>query len=169
MAKTSVDEHRHEAPQVLRCGVITASDTRTPSTDTGGKLVVDWLEQAGHDVVRQEIIPDDPTALRQLVGEMRSGGVEVILITGGTGITSRDWTFETVRGLLTKPIPGYGELFRILSFEEIGAAAMLSRAVGGVCEQSLVFTMPGSPAGVRLAMQRLIVPELPHLARELRR
>jgi molybdenum cofactor biosynthesis protein B len=169
VSKTTVDEHRQDSPQSLCCGVITASDTRTLETDTGGRLVAELLTQAGHEVVRREIIPDQPTALRRLVGEMRSAGIEAVLITGGTGITSRDWTFETVRGMITKPIPGYGELFRMLSFEEIGPAAMLSRAVGGVCEGTLVFTMPGSPGGVRTAMERLIVPELPHFARELRR
>ncbi|MEZ6069393.1 MAG: molybdenum cofactor biosynthesis protein B [Pirellulales bacterium] len=169
MTKSTVEAHREDAPQALCCGVITASDSRTLQTDAGGQLVVELLEQAGHAVSRREIIPDEPTALRQLIGQMRAADIEVILITGGTGIASRDWTHDTVSSLLTKPIPGYGELFRMLSFEEIGAAAILSRAVGGVCDRSLIFTMPGSPAGVRLAMERLIVPELPHLVRELRR
>jgi molybdenum cofactor biosynthesis protein B len=107
LAKTTVDEHRQDVPQGLRCGVITASDTRTMKTDTGGKLVVDLLEQAGHEVVRREIIPDAPTTLRQLVGEMRSVAIEVVLITGGTGITSRDWTFD-----LLKEFRGHEDQFR---------------------------------------------------------
>jgi len=150
--------------------VITVSDTRTPETDTGGQLVVEKLHSAAHEVVSREIIPDDPQRMAALVGELAARvDVDAILLTGGTGISSRDQTFETISGLLTKPLPGYGELFRMLSFQEIGAAGMLSRAVGGLIGRTVVLTMPGSPNGVRLAMDKLILPELAHLVREARR
>jgi molybdopterin adenylyltransferase len=166
----SVAEHRAQSPHRVRCAVITVSDTRTPETDTGGQLVLEKLVQAGHEVTVREIIPDDPLRMRALVADLcQRDDVDAILLTGGTGISSRDQTFETVSALLTKPLPGYGELFRMLSFQEIGAAGMLSRAVGGVAGRTIVLTMPGSPAGVRLAMDKLIVPELGHLVREARR
>ena len=166
----SAAEHRSQAPHVIRCAVITVSDTRTLETDTGGQAVVDRLVAAGHEVVAREIIPDEPARMRLLL-EQLSGrdDIDAVLLTGGTGIASRDQTFETVSQLLTKPVPGYGELFRMLSYQEIGAAAMLSRAVGGLLGRTVVLTMPGSPAGVRLAMDKLVVPELGHLVREARR
>lgn len=163
-------QHRAESPTGLACAVLTVSDTRTPETDSGGKLIIDLLTAAGHRAVAREIIPDDPERMRPLVTEWSArGDIDAILLTGGTGISSRDQTFETISGLLTKPLPGYGELFRMLSFAEVGAAAMLSRAVGGLIERTVVLTMPGSPAAVRLAMERLILPELGHLVREARR
>jgi molybdenum cofactor biosynthesis protein B len=164
------DQHRREAPQVARCVVITVSDTRTLQTDTGGQTIVDLLQGAGHEVVDRRIIPDEPASMRELLtGYQGRPDVDVILMTGGTGLGSRDQTFETVSSLLTKTLPGYGELFRMLSHQEIGAAAMLSRAVGGLIGRTLLLTMPGSRAGVRLAMERLILPELGHLVREARR
>lgn len=166
----SAEEHRAGAPKQLACAVITVSDTRTLETDTGGQGVVDRLLAAGHAVAAREIIPDEPDRLRPLLAALaQRGDVDAILLTGGTGISSRDQTFETVSHLLTKPLPGYGELFRLLSFQEIGPAAMLSRAVGGVLDRTIVLTMPGSPAAVRLAMEKLILPELGHLVREARR
>mgnify|MGYP002626204513 FL=1 len=130
-------------------------------------MVIEHLQAAGHSVVEREIIPDEPDKMRPLVAKLAaSQAVDAILLTGGTGITARDQTCETITGLLNKPMPGYGELFRMLSFEEIGAAAMLSRAVGGVVGQTIVLTMPGSTAAVRLAMERLIAPELAHLVYE---
>jgi molybdenum cofactor biosynthesis protein B len=166
----SVDQHHATSPQRLRCAVITVSDTRTFETDTGGAAVVEHLTEASHTVVVREIIPDDPARMRPLLEELAArDDIEAILLTGGTGLSSRDQTYETVSVLLTKSLPGYGELFRMLSFQEIGPAAMLSRAVGGLISRTVVLTMPGSPAGVRLAMEKLIVPELPHLAREARR
>jgi molybdopterin adenylyltransferase len=166
----SVCQHRAQAPVSLRCAVITVSDTRTNETDTGGKAVVDYLTAAGHTVVGKEIIPDEPDRMRPLVLSLAErGDVDVVLLTGGTGIGSRDQTFETISGLLTKPLPGYGEIFRWLSFEDVGPAAMLSRATGGLVGRTVVLTMPGSPAAVRLAMEKLIVPEIGHLVREARR
>lgn len=167
---TSVVEHHASSPNRLRCVVVTVSDTRTLENDTGGATVIEHLERAGHQVVQREIIRDDPAVMRPLLELLRErDDVDAILLTGGTGIASRDQTFETVSSLLTKPIPGYGELFRMLSFAEIGPAAMLSRAVGGLLGKRVLLTMPGSPAGVRLAMEKLIVPELGHLVREARR
>lgn len=166
----SVSQHRAQAPASLRCAVITVSDTRTLETDTGGKAVADYMTAAGHTVVAREIIPDEPDRMRPLVTTLAAReDIDAILLTGGTGIGSRDQTFETISGLLTKPLPGYGEIFRWLSFEDVGPAAMLSRATGGLIGRTVVLTMPGSPAAVRLAMEKLIVPEIGHLVREARR
>ena len=166
----SVQDHHATSPTGLRCAVLTISDTRTIETDTGGQTVVDLLAAAGHAVVQRHIIPDDPGRMAPLLAELcQQGDLDAILLTGGTLISSRDQTFETVGGLLTKPLPGYGELFRWLSFQEIGPAAMLSRALGGLIGPIVVLTMPGSPSAVRLAMTRLILPELGHLVREARR
>lgn len=169
MSQTSA-EHRATSPQAVSCAVVTVSDTRTLDTDTGGRTIIDLLAAAGHRTVERKIIRDDPEQMRPLLVELAGRtDVDVVLLTGGTGLGSRDQTFETVAALLTKPLPGYGELFRMLSYQEIGAAAMLSRAVGGLLDRTVVLTMPGSPAGVRLAMEKLIVPELGHLVREARR
>jgi molybdenum cofactor biosynthesis protein B len=170
MTSPSTQEHRAQSPQSLTCAVVTVSDTRTPETDTGGQAVVDFLQQAGHTVAARTIIPDDPVRMTALLREYTArADIDAVLLTGGTGISSRDQTFETVSGLLTKPLPGYGELFRMLSFQQVGAAAMLSRAVGGLIGRTVVLTMPGSPNAVKLAMGQLIVPELGHLVREARR
>lgn len=167
---TSVAEHKAEAPPSIRCAVITVSDTRTIETDTGGQTVIDMLAAAGHQVVERHIIRDEPLPMRELLLRCSaSPAVDAVLLTGGTGITSRDQTFETVCSLLTKPLPGYGELFRWLSYAEIGPAAMLSRATGGLIDRTVVLTMPGSRAAVRLAMEKVILPELSHLVREARR
>jgi molybdenum cofactor biosynthesis protein B len=155
---------------MVRCAVITVSDTRTSETDTGGRTVVEMLESAGHQVVHREILRDEPEPMRGLLIALRDrADVDAVLMTGGTGIGSRDQTFETVGALLDKPLPGYGELFRMLSYGEIGAAAMLSRATAGLFGRTVVLTMPGSRAAVRLAMEKLILPELGHLVREARR
>jgi molybdopterin adenylyltransferase len=166
----SASEHRGQSPTSLGCAVVTVSDTRTDATDTGGQAVVDYLVQAGHRVVDRRIVRDEPDEMRPLLLAYRDrSDIDAVLLTGGTGVTSRDQTPETVVELLTKILPGYGELFRMLSFQEIGAAAMLSRAVGGLLGGTVILTMPGSPAAVHLAMQKLILPELPHLVREARR
>jgi len=163
----SAAQHRTQSPSSLGCAVLTVSDTRTEATDTGGQTVVDYLIQSGHRVVDRRIVRDEPDQMRPLLLAYRDrSDIDAVLLTGGTGVASRDQTFETVAGLLTKTLPGYGELFRMLSYQEIGAAAMLSRAVGGLLGVTVVLTMPGSPAAVHLAMQKLILPELPHLVRE---
>lgn len=160
-------EHKAQAPLSVRCAVITVSDTRTVDTDTGGQTLIERLTSAGHSVVQRFIIPDEPDLLRaqlQQLGERSD--IDAVLLTGGTGITRRDQTYETVCSLLSKPLPGYGELFRMLSYQEIGTAALLSRAVGGLMGRIVLLTMPGSPAAVRLAMDKVILPELGHLVRE---
>lgn len=163
----SASEHREQSPAAIGCAVITVSDTRTLETDTGGALLIELLESAGHQLVDRQIIPDEPTAMRELlVTYTDDNRVRCVLMTGGTGISARDQTFETVSALLTKPLPGYGELFRLVSYEEIGSAAMLSRAVGGLMNRTVVLTMPGSRNAVRTAMQKLILPELGHLVHE---
>jgi molybdenum cofactor biosynthesis protein B len=166
----STAEHRAEAPHRVRCAVITVSDTRTLATDRGGPLIAERLAAAGHEVVAREIVPDEPATMRAILKNLGDrADVDAILMTGGTGVGRRDQTFETVSGLLEKSLPGYGELFRMLSFEQVGPAAMLSRAIGGLMAGKILLTMPGSPAAVQLAMDRLIVPELGHLVREARK
>ncbi len=163
-------EHHATSPTDVACAVITVSDTRTLETDTGGQLLCELLSAAGFRVAAREIIPDEPQRMRPLLEKFRDDAtVAAVLLTGGTGISSRDQTFETVSALLTKPLPGYGEMFRFLSYAEVGAAAMLSRAVGGLMDCTVVLTMPGSPAAVRLAVEKLVVPELRHLVREATR
>lgn len=163
-------EHQSHGPTSARCAVITVSDTRTLENDVGGQTLIVALTGAGHVVAAREIIPDDPERMRPLLVSLRErDDIDAILMTGGTGITTRDQTYETVTSLLDKPLPGYGELFRMLSYQEIGPAAILSRAVGGLMGRKVLLTMPGSPAAVRLAMDKIIVPQLPHLLREARR
>lgn len=160
--------HRKQAPQSVTCAIITVSDTRTQETDTSGKAIFELLEGAGHKVCSAVIVKDEPVQIsEQLQALGKNAACQSVLINGGTGISPRDRTFETINGLLQKRLDGFGELFRMLSFEEIGAAAMLSRAVAGVYEGRIVFSMPGSPNAVKLAMTRLILPELGHLVYEL--
>lgn len=164
------DQHRREAPRAVRCVVVTVSDTRTLETDAGGQMLLDLLASAGHLVDARRIVPDEPEEIRRvLVDSVGDPRIDAVLLTGGTGVGLRDQTYETIAGLLTKVLPGYGELFRMLSYAEIGPAAMLSRAVGGLIQQTVVLTMPGSPAAVRLALEKLILPELGHLVREARK
>ena len=164
MSSESVSQHRQEAHKQIRCAVITVSDTRTIETDRGGQTILEFLASANHEVVNRVIVPDEPSRITAAIQQLSSA--EAILITGGTGISKRDQTYETIVELLDKEISGYGELFRMLSFKEIGAAAMLSRATGGIMENTVILTMPGSTAAVRLAMEQLILPELAHLVFE---
>lgn len=166
----SVEQHRAESPRNLRVAVITVSDTRTLETDSSGARVVELCEQAGHWVVDRAIVPDEPEIMTQLLRSYHGGeALDAVLLTGGTGISPRDQTFETVSALLTKPLPGYGELFRMLSYAEIGPACLLSRAVAGLMGPMVVMVMPGSRNAVELAMTKIILPELPHLIREARK
>lgn len=162
--------HESQGPRQVRCAVITVSDTRTLENDTGGQTLIDHLQAAGHTIAAREIIPDEPDRMRPLLLSLAErDDIDAILLTGGTGITSRDQTFETVTALLEKRLPGYGEIFRMLSYQEIGPAAILSRATCGLLRRKVVLTMPGSPAAVRLALEKIIIPQLPHLLREARR
>lgn len=164
----SVEEHREAAPDSVRCAVITVSDTRTEETDKSGKLMIDRLERAGHEVIDYRIITDDPDKILGILNDLASAPeCQAILFNGGTGIAQRDTTFDVISGQLEKTLPGFGELFRMLSYEEIGAAAMLSRATAGVYSGRLVFSTPGSSNAVMLAMDRLIADELAHLVYEV--
>jgi len=156
----------HEAPTRLPCGVITVSDTRTPDSDESGKQIVDQLTQARHTIVKYEIVQDEAQQIVALIEELIDADCAVIILNGGTGIAKRDSTFEAVDGLLEKRLSGFGELFRMLSYEEIGAAAMLSRATAGTYRNALIFSLPGSPHAVTLALTKLIMPELTHLVWE---
>lgn len=160
-------EHKRLSKDLpISCAVITVSDTRTEQDDRSGPLMIDRLTAAGHPVNGYRIVRDDREQIRAAVSEF-AASVDVILLNGGTGITARDGTYEALATMIEKPMPGFGELFRMLSFEEIGGAAMLSRASAGVYKNTIVFSTPGSTAAVRLAMDRLIVPELRHLVWEL--
>lgn len=165
---TSTEEHRAEAPQVLRFAVLTLSDTRTLANDKSGDLIQSQMEQAGHQLVDRRIVPDEPVAICSAVGQLCAHPLDVILATGGTGISPRDQTPEAISPLLDVEIPGFGEMFRVLSYEEIGPATMLSRALAGRIGAVLIFCLPGSSAAVSLAMEKLLVPELPHLVHHAR-
>jgi molybdopterin adenylyltransferase len=165
----SSEEHRslsHETP--VRCAVVTVSDTRTVDTDRSGALIKARLAEGGYEVTRHDLVPDEPRRIEALLDAL-VGTVDAVLMNGGTGISRRDTTFEVVSRKLEAELPGFGELFRMLSYEEVGAAAMLSRAIAGVWGDTIVFSMPGSTNAVRLAMDRLIVPELAHLVWEIKR
>jgi molybdenum cofactor biosynthesis protein B len=152
------------------CFVLTISDSKTPETDTSGALIGDLLSGAGHEVVGQAIVRDEPAQVTAVIrARSADPAVQAFVLTGGTGITSRDSTFEAVEALLDKRLPGFGELFRMLSYQEIGPAAMLSRAQAGVVGRRLLFSLPGSPGACRLALEKLILPELGHLLREVSR
>ena len=163
-------EHKATSPAVVRCAVLTISDTRTEATDTGGRAICDLLAKAGHQIVGRRIVRDEPDEVRAAVVEQLGGGeAQVIITTGGTGITSRDRTFETITALLEKRLDGFGELFRMLSFHQIGSAAMMSRACAGLAQGKVIVSLPGSENAVRLGMEKLILPELGHLVREASR
>jgi molybdenum cofactor biosynthesis protein B len=150
--------------------LLTVSDTRTPENDRSGQLARALLEGAGHRVVDYRILPDEPDRVARCVTAwLDRDDCEGILVNGGTGVATRDRTYEALSGLLDKRLDGFGELFRALSYEQIGGAAMLSRAVAGIARGKPLFSVPGSPEAVQLALERLIVPELGHLFAELRR
>jgi len=159
--------HRKAAAISLEVSVITVSDTRTLETDTGGGLIVEFLEAAGHRVASREIVADEGPGISQaLTRALEAPGIQAVILTGGTGIAPRDVTPETVEPLLERVIPGFGEFFRLLSYEDIGSAAMLSRAIAGLSRGRVIFAIPGSRGAVRLAMEKLILPEMGHLASE---
>lgn len=158
-------QHQQDTVEGVRCAIVTVSDTRTPETDSAGALIKERLAQAGHTVCSHEILPDEPARVRaHVAGLCESRLVQAILLTGGTGLAARDTTYEAIAALLSKRLDGFGELFRMLSYHDVGPAAMLSRAVAGVCQRTAVFSMPGSRGAVALAMDKLIVPELGHIA-----
>jgi molybdopterin adenylyltransferase len=163
-------EHKQLSPAIAHCYILTISDTRTLATDSSGRTICDLLWAEGHQVTGRKIVRDEPEQVREAIAaQLANQDVQVIITTGGTGITSRDTTYETISALLDKKLDGFGELFRMLSYEEIGSAAMLSRAVGGLATGKVVLALPGSEGAVRLAMTKLILPELGHLVREASR
>jgi len=159
--------HRQAASLTVPVAVVTVSDTRTLETDKGGALVAQQLEAAGHVIASREIVKDEPAAIRAaLDAALGSDAVRAVILTGGTGVAPRDVTPETVSPLLERELPGFGELFRMLSYQDIGSAALLSRALAGLARGRVVFVLPGSSGAVRLAMEQLILPEIGHLAAE---
>lgn len=163
-------EHRRSAgAEKATCCVLTISDTRTQADDASGKILIDRLEQDGHRLIAYAIVKDEPDQIEAQINAWLADEPDVILTTGGTGIARRDTTVEVVRRLLDKELEGFGELFRMLSWEEVGPAAMLSRAVAGLAGETLIFAMPGSKNAVRVAMEKLVAPELPHLIWERKR
>jgi molybdopterin adenylyltransferase len=163
-------EHKRLSPAVANCYILTISDTRTEATDSSGRAIFDLLFAGGHQVTGRKIVRDEPDQVRAAIEEqLMKPVVQVVITTGGTGITSRDTTYEAITSLLDKRMDGFGELFRMLSYQEIGSAAMLSRAVGGLAKGKVLLALPGSEAAVRLAMTKLILPELGHLVREASR
>lgn len=166
----AVGNYRGKNDQNIGCAVVTVSDSRTEATDTSGKLAIRLIDEAGHRTISYEVVPDQREAIVVAVEKaaLRKEASAVIL-TGGTGVAGGDVTIEAVQSLFVKDIPGFGEIFRMLSYEEIGSAAMMSRSAAGIYHGKAVFALPGSPGAVRLAMEKLILPELPHLVYELRK
>jgi molybdenum cofactor biosynthesis protein B len=166
----SQEEHKAHAPQSVRCFIVTVSDTRTEATDTSGPAIADLLTAAGHVVAGRTIVKDDAEMVRgTLERQLAIADVQAIITTGGTGVTARDSTYEVVSSLLQKRLDGFGELFRMLSFQQIGPAAMMSRACAGIVAGHVVVSLPGSEAAVRLALERLLIPELGHLVQQATR
>jgi molybdenum cofactor biosynthesis protein B len=163
-------EHKATAPRSIGCWVLTVSDTKTRETDTSGEVIRRLLLEAGHRVIGSAIVRDEPKDVQRVIREACANDeVGAVIATGGTGITSRDSTYEAIEALLDKRLPGFGELFRMLSYQEVGAAAMLSRAQLGVHARRIVVSLPGSPNACRLALEKLVIPELSHLIREVSR
>ena len=167
----SYEQHIHSAESIIaRCAVITLSDTRTESTDTSGARIKELLIEQSHVVAHYQILPDDPKQLDALLKTLTArSDIDVILTNGGTGISQRDQTIDAIEKHVSRPLPGFGELFRMLSYQQIGSGAMLSRAVGGIAGDKILFAVPGSTKAVELAMTKLILPEIKHLLRELRK
>jgi molybdopterin adenylyltransferase len=165
----AVTEHKDKAHRVVRCAVITASDTRTVDTDTSGKNIKDLLTAQQHVVTSYQILKDEPTQISAAVRTLLDqSGVDAVIINGGTGIAPRDTTFEAIRGILEKEISGFGELFRMLSYQDIGSAAMMTRATAGVAKGKIIISLPGSTGAVELGMTKLVLPELGHMLFVLR-
>lgn len=157
-------EHKENAPKQIGCAVITVSDTRTPETDSSGALIQRVLHEKGHKVTHYIIVKDKPEHIQKtLLDTLNEPATECVILTGGTGISRKDSTYEVVKGLLEKEIEGFGELFRYLSFQSIGSPAIMSRATAGVYKEKIIISLPGSQNAVELAMERLVLPELPHM------
>ncbi len=163
----SVQVHRQSAPASVACAILTISDTRTLETDKSGATIAELLTSENHTVAGRDVVPDDAAAVVEAVRRLLAGSAGAIITTGGTGIAPRDNTYEAVSGLFEKRLDGFGELFRMLSYEVIGSAAMLSRACAGIANRKVIFVLPGSTPAVKLAMARLVLPELGHIVGEL--
>ncbi|MDQ0300182.1 molybdenum cofactor biosynthesis protein B [Salibacterium salarium] len=165
----TVHEHKNDAPSTVNCAIITITDTRTSANDKSGQLIQDILQTSDYSVIDYNVIKDEYEDIQSLIQQLAENKrVNAILLNGGTGISKRDTTYEAVRDILDKEMPGFGELFRYLSYvEDIGSASILSRATAGVYNHTAIFSMPGSSGAVRLAMNRLILPELGHVTREI--
>ena len=163
----SHQEHRAAGPRSVRVFVITASDTRGEAEDESGRLLREGIAAAGHQLAGYRVVKDEPDEIRAALAAADQAAAQAVVVNGGTGIAARDRTYEAVAGLLEKRLDGFGELFRMLSYQEVGSAAMLSRAVAGVWRGKVLFSLPGSRAAVRLGWERLIAPELSHLCHEL--
>jgi len=167
-SKPSHKAHKAAAPRSVPCMVITCSDTRTPENDTSGALIMSALKGRGHTVVSYHLVKDDPSVIRKLIKQGAKGRhVQAIIVNGGTGISRRDSTFEAIDGLLEKRLDGFGEIFRHLSYQDIGSAAIMSRATAGLYKGTIVISIPGSEKAVQLALDKLILDELGHMAREM--
>lgn len=167
---TPPEAHRAGAPVTLGFGILVVSDSRTPATDRSGTAAAELAVAAGHRVVDRRLVADEAAAIRAAAGALLAvPEVDAVVVSGGTGFSPRDVTVGALQSLFTTPVEGFGELFRALSFAEIGAAAMLSRAAAGVVGRKVLYLLPGSPAAVRLAMERLILPETGHLLGQVRR
>jgi molybdenum cofactor biosynthesis protein B len=161
------EDHKARAPRSVRCFIVTVSDTRTEATDASGRAIAEMLAGAGHRVEGRTIVKDDAELVRDaIVRQLANPDVQAVITTGGTGITSRDSTYEAVTAMLQKRLDGFGELFRMLSYQDIGSAAIMSRACAGISSGRIIIALPGSEAAVRLAMTRLIVPELAHMVQQ---
>ena len=164
------EDHKHMSPQTVKCAVLVISDTRTEQTDESGKLLVEGLKAAGHDVVAFSLIKNDSGAIQSKIGELlHSPDIQTIVASGGTGASKMDMTIETVTPMFEKKLDGFGELFRYLTYQEIGTGSILSRATAGVVSGKVFICIPGSLGAVTLAMNRIILPEIGHLVREATR
>ncbi len=165
----SAEEHRRKAEGQgsVALAIVTVSDTRTPETDTSGQIIRTLAEAAGHRIVGHRIVKDEPAQVEAALEEFTNSEARLIIFNGGTGISQRDRTYDVISRKLEKTLPGFGEIFRMLSYDQVGAAAMLSRATAGVYQNKVIFSTPGSPDAVRLAVEKLILPEIQHLAWEL--
>lgn len=165
---TTMTPHADVSPQSVACAVLTVSDSRTPETDKSGQLICSLLTSAGHTLLDYQITPDEPEAIQAIVEDYgQQPAIAAVIINGGTGIAPRDTTYDAIARLLEKTLPGFGEIFRALSYEEIGSRAIASRAIAGTYQSMLIFSLPGSSNAVRLAMESLILPELQHLVNQL--
>lgn len=163
----SQEDHKRVAPRTVSCFVLTVSDTRTEATDTSGQAIVEMLTAAGHTVAGRVVVRDEPADVaRNVADQLANPAVQVIVTTGGTGVTSRDSTYEAIDALLEKRLDGFGELFRMLSYHDIGPAAMMSRASAGLARGKVIVSLPGAEGAVRLALSKLLIPELGHLVQQ---